>query len=132
MNGGVVTAKSSLQKLHAMSSMEAELIALCDAALTAVFVRALLAGFNMPQTTTKIYEDNQSAKIVAESATINRKARHIPLRYFKVRDLIQSDQVQIEWISSENNVADCLTKNVGPIILSKFITRLVGKWGLPP
>lgn len=42
-----------------------------------------LAGFRKPQEPTVIYDDNNAAAVVAQSAVIQRRARHIDLRYFK-------------------------------------------------
>ena len=109
-----------------MSSMEAELIALCAAALAAVFIRNILKGFRKPQESTVIYEDNNAAAVVAQSAVIQRRARHIDLRYFKVRELVASKQVRIERVNSADNCADVFTKNVGPLILYKHLPMLLG------
>ena len=125
-NGGAISAKSQIQKLVAMSSMEAELIALCAAALAAVFIRNILAGFRKPQQPTVIYEDNNAAAIVAQSAVIQRRARHIDLRYFKVRELVSSGQLSIKRINSADNCADVFTKNVGPQILNRHLPMLLG------
>ena len=123
---GAISAKSQIQKLVAMSSMEAELIALCAAALAAVFIRNILAGFRKPQQPTVIYEDNNAAAIVAQSAVIQRRARHIDLRYFKVRELVSTGQVSIKRINSADNCADVFTKNVGPQILNRHLPMLLG------
>ena len=125
-NGGAISAKSQIQKLVAMSSMEAELIALCAAALAAVFIRNILKGFRKPQAPTVIYEDNNAAAVVAQSAVIQRRARHIDLRYFKIRELVATNQVRIDRVNSADNCADVFTKNVGPLTLYRHLPMLLG------
>ena len=106
--------------------MEAELIALCAAALAAVFIRNILKGFRKPQAPTVIYEDNNAAAVVAQSAVIQRRARHIDLRYFKIRELVATNQVQIDRVNSADNCADVFTKNVGPLTLYRHLPMLLG------
>ena len=116
-HGGVLAHESKRQPLVAMSTMEAELISLTTTALTAVYLRALCRDFNMHlEGPTTIMEDNQSCIIVAEQEMISRRARHIPRRYFKVRELLSGDDpdIEIKYIKSAENCSDQLTKNNPP------------------
>ena len=96
--------------------MQAEIIALCIAGLAVVYLRGLLSEFGVAmEGPTTIMEDNQSAIFVSESEMISRRARHIPRRYFKIRELltgsgIEGPHVAITYIESSLNTSDAFTK----------------------
>lgn len=117
--GGPVIAKSQIQKLTAMSTCEAELIALTTASLTLVWCRRLLADMmnSKLKSPSKIYCDNQSAIAVSESEMINWANRHIPLRYFKVRELIRDRLIEVEYVRSQDNHSDMMTKQLPKVTL---------------
>jgi len=135
-----LTWKASKQPLVAMSTMEAELIALTSASLCTVWLRRLLEEFGNDMTeTTPIMEDNESAIYTAEAEMISRRARHIPRRFFKVRELIRGSasvgddnydsetqpQVRVEKIHTSKNISDSLTKNVGPQLYQQHTTVML-------
>ena len=99
----------------ALSSMEAEYIALSELSRTIIYMRNFLAdiGFLQSQPTI-IYEDNASAIHLASSSNIPVKSRHILLRYHFIKFAIESGAVEIHYINSERQRADCLTKSQGP------------------
>ena len=119
--GAPVCWSSKRQPLVAMSSMEAELIALCAASLMTVYMRGLAEDMSIPvDGPTTVLEDNQSCIAVAESEMQTKRQAHIPRRYFKVRELIQGQdpEIKLQYVKSADNYADCCTKNLGPEILS--------------
>ena len=62
VSGGPVTWRSKKQSCVALSTAEAEYMALSSAAQEAVWLRQLTTDLgNPPETPTTIYEDNQSA-----------------------------------------------------------------------
>lgn len=112
--GGPIIAKSHIQKLVAMSTCEAELIALSTAAQTVVWARRLLSDFTGVETTPPcdVYCDNQSAIAVSESEMMSWRNRHIPLRYFKVREMIKGQLIKPVYIRSQDNHSDIMTKQL--------------------
>ena len=60
---------------------------------------------------------------------ISRRARHIPRGYFKVRELIQNQEIKIQYIKSALNPADCLTKPLGPELNQLHRSFLIARRG---
>lgn len=115
----LVVAKSQMQKLVALSSMEAELIALNECAKTVAYFRAFLGELGYEQTEkSKVYVDNQSCIQMSRSQMAVYRNRHIPLRYHFVKDLLAND-IDLIWIASEDNVADLFTKSVTTVLFLK-------------
>ena len=131
IGGSLVKAASHSQRLVALSTMEAELIALIEACKTVLYLRYLMADMGYAQcSATKIGVDNQSVLAVSESIMIAWKNRHIPLRYFKVRDLVMAGDIELYYVQSDDNTADCLTKALGQPLFQKHRASLISK--LPP
>jgi len=45
-----------------------------------------------------------------KNETLNPRSRHIDLRYHKVKELVKTNTIKLEYIKSENNLADGFTK----------------------
>jgi hypothetical protein len=60
---------------------------------------------------TVIFEDN-AACIYAATTTkpFGQRAKHIDTRIFKLREYVDAGDVELQKVTSESNVADCLTK----------------------
>ena len=67
---------------------------------------------------------------VSESIMIAWKNRHIPLRYFKVRQLILDKELELYYAPSDESVADAMTKSLGPELFEKHRASMMSK--LPP
>lgn len=66
-------------------------------------------GIPLPQPTI-LFTDNQAAIALANGQGDYRRAKHIDVRYHFIRDHLQRGTVEINYIPSENQLADCLTK----------------------
>ena len=51
--------------------------------------------------------------------------RHIPLRYFYIKDLLKDD-VELTWVGSADNVADLFTKSVAKDLFAKHKEKVSG------
>jgi Reverse transcriptase (RNA-dependent DNA polymerase) len=103
--------KSRKQTSVAVSSCEAEYMALFEASRDAVWLRNLLCEFELCQgmNPTIIYHDNQGSIHWAREGVI-RKVKHVDLRYHFTHKLIEAGTIDVQYIKSEENNADCLTK----------------------
>ena len=61
---------------------------------------------------TVVYQDNESSILLETNGKMSRgkRSKHISVRYFFIKDRVDSGELSIEWCSSENMVADLLTK----------------------
>jgi hypothetical protein len=85
-------------------------VALFNAARDAVWMRSLLCevGECPGRLPTLIRHDNQGSISWAEGGL--RKVKHVELKDHFTQHLIQSGQVRVTYVPSENNLADGLTK----------------------
>jgi hypothetical protein len=128
LNGASVSWESRLQQTVALSSMESEYMSLASAAQQAIHLRLKLSEMGYPQQTkTVIFEDNQPAIHVATNPVTSVKSKHIDIKYHFIREKVEAGVVAVEYVASEDNPADCLTKPLEKIKFSKFRDILLGR-----
>lgn len=89
-----------------------------------VWVKRLCKDFDIDvSTATSVYEDNQSCiKMILNDSQSNR-TKHIRVKYHYTRDLVEAGEIRIVYCPTENNIADMLTKPIGPVRLSYLRKR---------
>ena len=81
IGGTAVTWKSKKQSCVALSTAEAEYMALSSAAQEAIWMRELNSDLkNKPSQPTLIYEDNQSAISIAKNPQFHGRSKHINIK----------------------------------------------------
>lgn len=94
IGGGAVTWKSKKQTCVALSTVEAEYIALENAAQEAVWMRRLLADLkNPPEKPTVIYEDNQSTICMTKNPQFHGRSKHIGIKYHYIREQVKERSI---------------------------------------
>ena len=105
---------------------EAEFIALAASVQEVIFLRNLLAELGCPQSPTVVYEDNQATIFSLKNLGADHsRTKHIDLRYFFLREKVADGVVIIKYVSTDNNVADALTKPLSPALFERFRPSLV-------
>ena len=118
LGGGPVFVKSTKQQVVAKSSTEAELIALSDGASIVIWGRDFLLAQGELLGPAVIYQDNQSTMAMVErGGSASDRTKHIKIRYFWVKDRVDIGEVRIEYMPTDDMVADILTK---PLQGAKF------------
>jgi hypothetical protein len=108
---GGIHVKSSKQKINSKSSTESELIGLSDGLSQVIWTRDFLCAQGYNISAAVIYQDNKSTIVMANrGASTSERTRHIGLRYFFVKDRVDSGEVTIQYLPTENMIADILTK----------------------
>ena len=121
LGGGAVSWKSSKQTCIARSTMESEFIALEKAGSEAEWLKNLLMDlpiWTRPAPSVSIHCDCQAAIARAKNKIYNGKSRHIRLRHNIVRQLINNGVISLDYVKSELNLADPLTKPLSKKLVS--------------
>lgn len=99
----------------ALSSYEAEYIALNEARKEAVWLQRILrelGPIRYSPSPTLIHEDNQGTIALAENPEFHRRTKHIDIRYHWVRDAVIRKLIAIKHIPTVEQAADGLTKTL--------------------
>lgn len=113
LNGSTVMWTTRKQGSVALSTTEAELMALCQASCDVVWIRNLLKSIGqIVKQPITMFEDNQPCIAVTTDPRKHKRMKHIEIQHFFVRDLVDSGQIQLEYLSTEEQVADIMTKGL--------------------
>jgi hypothetical protein len=121
IGSGAVTCKSTKQKLVAKSSTEAELIAVSDALSQVLWTRNFLEGQGYKMKPALLHQDNKSSiLLINRGRPASARTRHVAIRYFFVKDRIDSKEVDVQYLGTEDMVADIFTKPLSGELFLKF------------
>ncbi|KAK9046340.1 hypothetical protein V6N11_052232 [Hibiscus sabdariffa] len=95
--------------------MESKFIALDLVGQEAEWLKNLLAEIPLwgrPTPPVSLLCDSQAAISIAKNQAYNGKKRHIRIRHESVRHLIRNGVLSLEYVRSERNLVDPLTKGL--------------------
>ncbi|GJX84111.1 zinc finger, CCHC-type containing protein [Tanacetum coccineum] len=113
LGGGAISWVSKKQTCITDSTMEYEFVALVAAGKEAEWLRNLIHKIPIwPKPISPIYIHCDSAATLAKafSQIYNGKSRHLGVRHSMIRELIRNVVISIEFVRSQHNLADHLTK----------------------
>ncbi|CAL2258919.1 unnamed protein product [Prunus armeniaca] len=110
--GGPISWRALLQPITALSTTEAEYIALAEAGKEAIWLNGLVSQMGITQDCVKLKCDSQSAIHLAKNQVFSGRSKHIEARYQRIRNWVESKEIWIEKIHTDDNAADFLTKIV--------------------
>ena len=111
MNGALISGKTSKQTCVALSTAEAEYVALASAAQEAVWLNQFLADIHCShKLPIVINEDNQAAISIAKNRKEHSKTKHIAIKYHFARDKIADNETALQCCPTESMLADIFTK----------------------
>ncbi|WVY90035.1 hypothetical protein V8G54_035549 [Vigna mungo] len=119
--GTAVSWRSTLQSVVALSTTEAEYYALAEGVKEALWLKGLVRELGFDQKSVCVHCDSQSAIHLANHQIYHSRTKHIDVKLHFVRSIVESGDVQICKIASEENPADMLTK---PLAKERFLLLL--------
>lgn len=111
LSGAAISWRSKKQQSVAISSTEAEYVALSETSREALYLRNLMLELDLTDLSTiDLGTDNRGAKYIAENATCHSRTKHIATRYHFIRQLVKNNELKLRYIPTEIMPADILTK----------------------
>ena len=121
---GPISWVSHKQKTVALSSTEAEYMALSDSCRQLIWLKSLFAEIGCDIESLPLLGDNQGSEFLASNPIQERRTKHIDIRYHYIREKIESGDVQLYYVPSNDNVADIFTKNLALVNFKRCRDRL--------
>jgi len=121
---GAISWQSRAQKTVALSSTEAEYMALSDCSHQAVWMQQLYSELGLTQRPTPICADNQGSIFIGSNPVQERRTKHIDVRYHYIRECVEDGKVELFWVPTDENPADMFTKNLGHVKFLQFRSML--------
>ena len=114
---------SSSQPIICKSSAEAELVCASTVVDYGIWLQQMLLQMGYGHRIITLLQDNTaSIRFIKEGHGTWKRTKHIKIRYFWLKMLIDSGDMVVKWVPSKNLVADILSK---PVTGSLFITLLI-------
>jgi hypothetical protein len=116
IGSGTLSWASKLQATTSLSTCEAEYKALAFATKEAVWLARLLneitnsLELERPPTATIIYGDNQGSIALAKNPVFHARTKYVDVQHHFVREKVASGEVELQFVSTKNQIADGLTK----------------------
>jgi len=104
--------RSQKQRVVACSTTKAEYISLAEATKESLWIHRLFSKVceEELQLPVKIYVDNTSAIRLANNPEFHQRSKHIDVAYRLSRSHVQNGFLEVDYVSSANQVADGFTK----------------------
>ena len=124
--GGSISWESRKQRTVALSSTEAEYMALSEAVKESLFLNRFLNEIGFSELSqVDLYCDNQGAAKLARNPVFHNKSKHIDIRYHFVQQSIKEYPIDLKYLRTEEMISDALTKGLpGP--KHQFRTKSMG------
>ena len=116
----LVSWRSRRQQTVALSTCEAEYMAMSHDIQEGKFIRQLLFDLHGKMLRIDLFADNQGAINLAKNPVSHKRSKHIDIRYHFIRSEVNDGNVILNYIPSNENVADLFTKPSTKVSLLKF------------
>lgn len=119
--------QSKKQPTVALSSVEAEYMAATQATREAMWWRKLLHELGIQSyPTTTIYSDSQGSIALSKNPEHHGRSKHIDIRHHFVREQVVAGVVALQYVPTEEMMADVMTK---PLSRDKHV-KLIHRMGV--
>ncbi|GJY53904.1 retrovirus-related pol polyprotein from transposon TNT 1-94 [Tanacetum coccineum] len=122
----LVSWSSKRQKSAAISSMEAEYIALSGCCAQVLWMRSQLTDYGHGFNKIPMYCDNKSAIALCCNNIQHSRSKHIDIRYHFIKEQVENGVVELYFVKIEYQLADILTK----ALCRERIEFLIDKLGM--
>ncbi|CAL9028710.1 unnamed protein product [Prunus brigantina] len=106
----LVAWHSKKQNSVSLSTAEAEYVAAGSCCTQLIWMRQMLEDYGLAQSCFLIYCDNMSAIDISKNPVQHSRTKHIDIRHHFIRDLVEDKILSLEFVPSEKQLADILTK----------------------
>lgn len=105
---------SSKQKVVACSNIKAEYRALALAAYEVVWLTSILKELQLvPAHKPILFTESLNAKYLTANSVIHACMKHVEIDFHFIRDLVETEQLDVRFTPSHDQIANALTKPLG-------------------
>ena len=128
MGSGVINTRPGKQRINTKSSTETEVVGASDFLPWTVWTKRFLKAQGHKIKSNVYYQDNESAMKIEMNGrkSCGEKSRHIHIRYFFIKDIIQMENIEIRHCKTDKMLADYYTKPLQGALFQKMRDRIMG------
>ncbi|GJY31682.1 retrovirus-related pol polyprotein from transposon TNT 1-94 [Tanacetum coccineum] len=120
----LISWSSKRQKSVAISSTEAEYIALSGCCAQVIWMRSQLTDYGLGFNKIPMYCDNKSAISLCCNNVQHSRSKHIDIRFHFIKEQVKNRVVKLYFGNTEYQLADIFTKVLGREIIEFLINKL--------
>jgi hypothetical protein len=125
LESAMTSWKSRKKSSIVLSTVEAKYITAFSASCEAMCLQKLLTGlFDLEMEATVILCDNQSCIKMIENLVFHDKSKYIEIWYHYIRDMVQRGVVKLQYVGTNEQVVDVLTKPLSRLKFEYFRDKL--------
>ncbi|GJT39075.1 hypothetical protein Tco_0938940 [Tanacetum coccineum] len=122
---------SKKQKSTAISSTEAEYIALSGCCAPILWMRSQLTDYGLKFNNIPLYCDDKSAIALCYNNVQHSRSKHIDMRYHFIKEQVENGVVELYFVKTEYQLADIFTKAL-PRERFNFLIEKLGMKSMSP
>ncbi|GJU05184.1 hypothetical protein Tco_1121614 [Tanacetum coccineum] len=127
----LVSWMSKKQDCTAMSSAEAEYVALSASCAQVMWMRTQLNDYDYNYNKIPLYCDSQSAIVISCNPVQHSRTKHIHTRYHFIKERVENGIIELYFVRTEYQLADIFTKGL-PEDRFQYLARRIGMRCLTP
>ncbi|GJU77296.1 retrovirus-related pol polyprotein from transposon TNT 1-94 [Tanacetum coccineum] len=127
----IVSWMSKMQDCTAMSSTEAEYVALYASCAQVMWMRTQLQDYGFNYNKIPLYCDSQSAIAISCNPVQHSRTKHIHTRYHFIKEQVENGIIELYFVRTEYQLADMFTKAL-PEERFQYLVRRIGMRCLTP
>jgi hypothetical protein len=120
----IISWKSFKEPVVALSTAEAEYIALTTAVQECIYLQQFLTGLGYITTKTEIHEDNHACIALAKNPQDKKRTRHIQIKFHWIREQLENGVYVLIPTKTHEQLADLFTKGLHGPQLRSISTKL--------
>lgn len=120
--GALVSWEARKQRTVALSTCEAELMAITEAFKESTHLSKLINDLKLQNGVLEIYNDNQAAQSSLKNPVVSSKTKHIDIKESYVKEALERGSVKLSYMRTEEMIADMMTKALPEPALKKLRT----------
>ena len=125
LGGNLISWMARKQATVSRSSTEAEYKALANATAEMMWVQKLLTELRIQHpSAARLWCDNLGAKYLSANPIFHARTKHIEIDFHFVRERVTNKLLDIQFINSDDQLADGFTKAVPAVKLKQFRSNL--------
>ncbi|GKD70623.1 hypothetical protein Tco_1324713 [Tanacetum coccineum] len=120
----LISWSSKRQKSAAISSTEAEYIALSGCCAQILWMRSQLTDYGFGFNKIPMYYDNKSAIALCCNNVQHSRSKHIDIRFHFIKEHVENGVIELYFVNTEYQLADIFTKALGRERIEFLINKL--------
>ncbi|KAL6461078.1 hypothetical protein MHYP_G00310440 [Metynnis hypsauchen] len=126
-DSSLVSWRSKKQPTVALSTCEAEYMALALTIQECIYLEQLLKGMDSYEyVQTVVHEDNQGTIALVKNPVCRQRCKHVDIKYHFIRSIIKERKMTLVYCPTDKMIADAMTKPVSKVKLIQFSGVMFG------